>query len=59
MIVPKWRVAVGGPRSVGAPAIAEGHKGYERHKGRWSVVANLKVGKTIKALANLTIPLTP
>ena len=57
--MPKWRVAVGGPRSVGAPAIAEGHKGYERHKGRWSVVANLKVGKTIKALANLTIPLTP
>ena len=46
-------------RSVGAPAKAEGHKGYKGYKGRWSVIANLKVGKTIKALANLTTPLTP
>ena len=46
-------------RSVGAPAIAEGHEGYEGYKGRWSVVTNLKVGKTIKALANLNTPFTP
>ena len=56
MMVPKWRVAVGELRFVGAPTIAEGHKGYERHKGRYSVVTNLKVGKTPKALANLTTP---
>ena len=46
-------------RSVGAPAKAEGHKGHKGYKGRWSVIANLKVGKTIRALANLTTPQTP
>ena len=46
-------------RSAGAPATAEGHKGYKWHKGRFSVFANLKVGKTIKALANLTTPFAP
>ncbi|MBQ5829041.1 MAG: hypothetical protein IIW45_02400 [Alistipes sp.] len=45
-------------RSVGAPAIAERHKGYEWHKGRCIVCANLKAGKTIKALANLTTTFT-
>ena len=46
-------------RSAGAPAIAERHKGYKWHKGRFSMFANLKVGKTIKALANLTTPFAP
>ncbi len=46
-------------RSVGAPAIAEGQEGYKGYKGRWSVVANLKVGKTAPTLANLTTPIAP
>lgn len=37
----------------------KGQKGYKGYKGRYSVSANLEVGKTIKALANLTTPLTP
>ena len=43
----------------GAPAIAEGHEWHEWHKGRCIVGADLKVGKTIKALANFTTPFTP
>ncbi|MBQ5829555.1 MAG: hypothetical protein IIW45_05060 [Alistipes sp.] len=46
-------------RSVGAPAIAEWHKGYKGHKGRCIVGANLKVGKTIDVCANLATPQTP
>ena len=45
--------------SVGAPAKAEGHKGYKGHKGRCIVGANLKVGKTIGVCANLTTPIAP
>ena len=46
-------------RSVGAPAKAEGHKRHEGYKGRCIVSANLKVGKAIDALANLTTPIAP
>ena len=41
------------------PKGQKGYKGYKGYKGRYSVSANLEVGKTIKALANLTTPLTP
>ena len=46
-------------RSEVAPAIAEGHKRHEWHKGRCFVGANLKVGKAIYAPTNLATPFTP
>ena len=43
-------------RSFRAPAIAEGYKRYEWHKGRYSVATNLKASRTSDAFTNPTTP---
>lgn len=57
--MPKWRVREWVDRAPLEHLLSQRARGAREAQGGWSVVANLKVGKTMKALANLTTTLTP